>query len=107
MAEPDVILNFDDASPLGRALASCEVHCVSVCCGMNAYEVSPEQVQQWASGVDAATLQEARDQVTEILAAMGWAPDTFYFLDTYHRRNDVREWFEQIGASLAAARTAG
>ena len=107
MAEPDVILNFDDESPLGRALASCEVHCVSPCCGMNAYEVSPEQVQHWASRVDGATLHKARDQVAEILAAIGSAPDTFYFLDTYHRRDDVREWFEQIAASLAAAKTAG
>ena len=107
MPEPDVILNFDDESPLGLALASCEIHCVSPCCGMNAYEVSPEQVQQWASGVDGATLQTARDQVAEILAAIGSAPDTFYFLDAYQRRDDVREWFEQIGASLAAARNAG
>lgn len=74
---------------------------------MNAYEVSPEQVQQWASGVDRATLQTARDQVAEILATIGSAPDTFYFLDTYHSRNHVREWFEQIGASLATASSAG
>ena len=107
LAEPDVILNLDDGSPLGRALAVCEIHCVSACCGMDAYEVSPEQVQQWAGTVDGATLQQARDQVAEILAAMGTAPDTFYFIDGYHRRSDVREWFEQIGASLAAARPAG
>lgn len=49
----------------------------------------------------------ARDQAAEILAAIGSVPDTFYFLDTYHRRNDVREWFQQISASLAAAKTAG
>ena len=107
LPEPDVILNLDDDSPLGRALASCEILCVSACCGMNAYEVSPEQLQQWAAGVDGATLQKARAQVAEVLAEMGTAPETFYFLDAYHRRSDVRDWFERIAASLAAARPAG
>jgi hypothetical protein len=70
---------------------------------MNAYEVSPAQLQRWAGGVDAATLQRARDQVAEVLADMRTAPATFFFLDAVHRRGDVRAWFDQIAASLAAA----
>jgi hypothetical protein len=103
----DVIFNADDDSPLGRALRSCEIHCVSVCCGMNAFEVSPGHLQQWANGIDAMTLQRARDQLVAILAEIGTAPDTFYFLDTYHRRDEVLHWFEQIAASLAAAQALG
>ena len=104
MTDSHVILNFEDESPLVRALASCEVHCVWSCCGMDAYEVSAEQLQQWATDVDASSLQKARDQVAEILNALPAGPETFYFLDENHTRRDVREWFERIAASLAAVR---
>jgi hypothetical protein len=106
LAEPDFMLNLYDDSPLAHALRSCEVYCDASCCGMKAFEVSPEELQRWAESVDEATLRRAREQVAEVLAELRSAPDEFLFLDTYHRRDEVREWFEQIGTSLGAARAA-
>ena len=92
----------DRHTPLGDALHACEIHCVSACCGMGAYDIAVEHLQGWANSVTPADLEGARNQAAEILEALKQAPERFYFLDTDHTRSEVTEWFKRVHFALAA-----
>jgi pimeloyl-ACP methyl ester carboxylesterase len=104
MSAPDLPDVQDPRSPLGRAMRECEVYCEAPCCGMDAYDVSLEQMRQWADRATASDVEVATRQVEEALAALRSAPETFFFLDCDHTRADVMRWFEQILAVLAELR---
>jgi hypothetical protein len=96
---------FDDIrTPIGQAMAECEVYCVSACCGMDAYQISAEHLQRWADRVSRATFDEAKNQVDRAVADLPSAPESFFFLDTDHKRGDVLAWFQQVRAAFAATR---
>jgi Family of unknown function (DUF6331) len=103
----DLPYHQDLDAPLGAALRECEVHCVANCCGINAFEVTVDNLQRWAKGVPAAELERARCQVDEVLAILKGGPETFFFLDDQHARQEVTEWFESIRDAFVALKPVG
>jgi hypothetical protein len=87
-------------------MSECEVYCVSACCGMDAYQISPEHLQRWADRVPRSTFDEVRGQFDRAVENLQSAPESFYFLDTEHSRAEVVAWFQQVQAALAATRPA-
>lgn len=88
-------------TPLFTAMQECEVYCVWACCGMDAYEVKADHLQRWADRVSAPDLEGVRRDVDVVLDALKEAPESFYFLDCEHKRQEVIEWFESIRLALA------
>ena len=92
-----------DESPLGRLMSFCEIHCVALCCGPNAYETAPEHVAAWVRSVEPAVSAAARHALTELIRSLHDAPDRFYFLDEEHDKSEVVEFFSELATGLNAA----
>jgi hypothetical protein len=88
-------------SPLAALLRECEVHCVSACCGMRAYDINIENAQRWASTVSAAGVDMARREVEAAIESLASLSEKFYFLDCEHSRSEVRDWFLTIREVLS------
>jgi len=89
----------DWTTPLGGALLACEL-CQTACCGMDAFDLRGELLQQWATRVPATNLELARKQADEVLIALKDAPEQFFFLDGEHDRAEVEKWIETVKAAL-------
>jgi hypothetical protein len=98
---------FNDPSPLGRLMHFCEIHCVAMCCGPNAYETAPEHVAAWVRSVEPAPADSARVELAELLRGLDGAPDRFFFLDVEHDKGELREFLSELASGLEAAKTAG
>jgi hypothetical protein len=97
---PDLPASYDP-TPLGAAMSACEVYCVASCCGMDAYDISVERMQEWANTVTAADVEQARNDVAKTLESLKSAPERFYYLDCEHTRAEVEEWFQAMRRVLA------
>lgn len=53
--------------PLRGYFQSCEIHCVSACCGMDAFEVSPAQGAWWIREVGDERANEARSLLSQLI----------------------------------------
>ncbi len=94
----------DRGTPLGSALSACEDFCVKACCGMDAFDLKGDLLQQWATRVPAADLDLARHQADEVLRLLNDAPERFFFLDCDHDRVEVATWIEGVKAALLTVR---
>ena len=98
---------IDEArTPIGQALAECEIYCVSACCGMDAYEISSQHLQRWVDRVSRSTFDQVRAQVDRAIESLECAPASLYFLDAEHSREEVLAWFRQVQAAFAGTRPA-
>lgn len=98
----DVPYIDDGNTVLGVALGWCEQDCVAACCGMDAYVVTVDNLQRWADQAPAGELEIARRQLDEVQGMLKNAPESFYFLDATHARQEVGAWIDSIRAALAA-----
>ncbi len=57
-------------SPLQDCFLHCEIDCVRECCGINAICSDPDTIGAWGSQVGPATVAEARQQLSELVAVV-------------------------------------
>jgi catechol 2,3-dioxygenase-like lactoylglutathione lyase family enzyme len=53
--------------PLWSLLRCCEIYCVAACCGLDAFDFSPENIQIWIAETDVKTLSQVRHQLQEMI----------------------------------------
>ena len=94
----------DRNAPLGAALRHCEVYCVAMCCGMDAFDETC--LQTWADRASDEDIACARRQVEEVLTILKDAPERFFFLNREQNREKVTQWVESIRATLATVKPA-
>ena len=82
-------------------MRECEVYCIAACCGMNAFDITADTMQQWASTMTVSDVEQARSEVEAALKSLESAPERFYYLDCEHARSEVEEWFRTIRSVLA------
>lgn len=93
---------FDNyETTLRSALGWCEEYCVAVCCGMNAFNITAKNMQDWADRVTHIEVGNARRQAAETLTLLRDAPQKFDFLGEIRTREEVIEWFEAVQEALA------
>jgi hypothetical protein len=91
----------DVRTPIGQAMAECEVYCVAACCGMDAYDVRAEHLRRWADRISRATFEEVKGQVDRAVEEIPFGPESIYFLDGEHGRAEVLDWFRRVRVALA------
>lgn len=96
----------DMRTAIGEAMSECEVYCVSACCGMDAYQITPENLQRWADRVSRSTFDDVSKELDRAIENLQSAPESLFFLDAEHSRAEVLDWFRRIQAAFAATRAA-
>jgi hypothetical protein len=55
------------SGPISELMRACEIHCVTYCCGVDAFEISEEPIRTWVktAGLEKAT--QARQQLETLI----------------------------------------
>jgi len=77
--------------PLWSLLRCCEVYCVAACCGLDAFDFSPQYVQNWIAQIDAQTLNQVRLQLRELARSIADTTCT-YASDQLNFWGDCNAW---------------
>ena len=97
--------NFDDATtPLGGAISSCMEYCIPDCCGLNAYNVTAENMTTWAVTVTPDIVDQAKHDVDRTIERVELGPEIVSFFNDSYGRTEVIAWCHKVRDVLEQVR---
>lgn len=93
--------------PLWSALQQCEVYCVALCCGPDAFELSPDYMREWVDRADATEIATAIGRIDTLLerANSHAGPVELIGVAGISGREEAIAWLSQIKTCLVEAVT--